>query len=388
MIPPFIRKSTISLFSFVVFCSILLPACFANDQNIVRVEILKNVAMVRLSVDGYYSVNDASTHKTLFTGKDLKGVIISYKNKISVDGRQFGPEKLIFNIDDEDAFLVNNRRYHGDLCIIRTATGMDLVNYVPLEDYIKGIAVREVSHYWPAQALRAHAVVFRTYALYAIKQNALRDHDVTSDVYSQVYAGTSAQRYRITEAVDETAGDVLTYNGNIFPAFYHSTCGGHTEAASALWDMDLEPLKGIECIYCKESPHYSWSASLPLAAVIAKLEKGGVKAGGLTDILILGTDPSGRVTELSLKTPQGQINIPAKDFRNMIGPDIVKSANFTLKMRASVLDMTGIGWGHGVGMCQWGAYFMAKAGYSYAEILAFYYPGSKIMNILINKIER
>ena len=387
MVPPLIRISTVSLFSLVVFWFVLLPAGFANDQNTIRVEILKNAVMIQLSVDGYYSVRDASTQKTLFTGKDLKGVVTSYKNRISVDGRQFSQDKLIFEIDGEDALRVNNRKYHGDLCIIRTGPGMELVNYVPLEDYIKGIAVREVSHYWPAQVLRAHAVVFRTYAMYAMKQNAYRDHDVTSDVYSQVYAGTSAQRYRITEAVDETAGDVLTYNGNIFPAFYHSTCGGHTEAASALWDMDLEPLKGIECIYCKESPHYSWSASLPLAAVIAKLEKGGVKAGGLTDILILGTDPSDRVTELSLKTPQGQINIPAKDFRNMIGPDIVKSANFTLTMRASVLDMTGIGWGHGVGMCQWGAYFMAKAGYSFAEILAFYYPGSRIMNILTNKIE-
>jgi stage II sporulation protein D len=352
------------------------------------VEILKNAAMVRLSVDGYYSVKDASTHKTLFTGKDLKGVTTSYKNKVSVDGRQFGPKKLIFSIDGEDALRVNNRRYHGDLCIIRTGSGMDLVNYVPLEDYIKGIAVREVSHYWPAQALRAHAVVFRTYALYAIKQNALRDHDVTSDVYSQVYGGTSAQRYRITEAVDETAGDVLTYNGNIFPAFYHSTCGGHTEAASALWDIDLEPLKGVECVYCKESPHYSWKASMPVSAVISRLDKAGVKAGGLSDIQILGTDLSGRVTELSLKTPQGQINIPAKDFRNILGPDIVKSAGFYLSVHNKMLDMTGIGWGHGVGMCQWGAYFMAKAGYSYAEILAFYYPGSKIMNVLTNKIER
>jgi stage II sporulation protein D len=388
MVPPLIRTSTAWFFSFIVSCSVFLPAGYADDRNTVRVKILENTVMVRLSLEGYYSVVDAATHKTLFTGKDLKGVVTSYKNKVSVDGRQFKQERLVFRVDNRDALAVNNRKYSGDLVIIRKGSAMDLVNYLPLEDYIKGIAVREVSHYWPAAVLRAQAVVFRTYALYAMKQNASRDQDVTSDVYSQVYGGASAQRYRITEAVDDTAGDVLTYNGKIFPAFYHSTCGGHTESASALWDISLEPLKGVECFYCKGSPHYSWKTSMPLAKVIARLDKAGVKAAGLTDILILGTDPSGRITDLSLKVPNGQIKISAKDFRNILGPDIVRSASFDLSVRNKILDISGIGWGHGVGMCQWGAYFMAKAGFSHEEILAFYYPGSKISNFHKDKIER
>ncbi|MFA5099446.1 MAG: SpoIID/LytB domain-containing protein [Candidatus Omnitrophota bacterium] len=381
------RKTILVVFLIVGVCLSLTPFGFARDLNTIRVAVLRDAVMARLSIDGFYRIEDVPAHKILSTGKNLRGAATAFKYAVAIGGRRYTQKELFLNIDDPGALQVNGRRYHGSLAITRIRNAMTLINYVDLEDYIKGIAVREISHYWPAEALKAQAIVFRTYALYSMKQNASRDFDVTSDVYSQVYGGTSAQRYRITDVIDETAGDVLTYQGKIFPAFYHSTCGGNTEDAKALWDVDLPVLKGVACGYCAGSPHYSWKAAIPLAALAAKLRKAGVKVPSVRRIEISDIDPSGRVTDIEISGPdEERIKVSAKDFRNIMGPDLVKSARFTLAMRGNAIELSGTGWGHGVGLCQWGAYFMAKAGYSAAEILGFYYPGSKVMNIHTQKV--
>jgi stage II sporulation protein D len=389
MVPPVTRKIIIIAFLIVAACSLRLPCGFAQDQNTIRVAILSDAVMARVSINGFYRIEDASTREVLATGKNLQGAVTAFKLAIAISGRRYSQNKLFISIDDPDALQVNGRRYHGQLAIARVRNAMTLINYAPLEDYIKGISVREISHYWPAEVLKAQAIVFRTYALYSMKQNASRDFDVTSDVYSQVYGGNAASRYRITDAVDETAGDVLTYQDKIFPAFFHSTCGGNTEDAKALWDIDLPVLKGVVCEYCKESPHYSWKAAIPLAVLTAKLRKAGVNVPEVIGIDIAGTDLSGRVTDIALTGRlQEKVKVSAKDFRNILGPDIVKSTCFTLELRGSTLSLSGKGWGHGVGLCQWGAYFMSKGGYSAAEILDFYYPGSKIMNIHTQKVDQ
>jgi stage II sporulation protein D len=389
MVPPVIRTAVIFFLLILVACFTCLHACFARDGDTIRVAILQEAVMARVSINGFYTIEDAASRAVLFTGKDLSGAVTAYSNRVSINNRQYAQNKLLLTIEDPDALQVNGRRYHGSLAIVRSKGAMTLVNYLDLEEYIKGIAVREVSHYWPADALAAQAIVFRTYALYAMKQNASRDFDVTSDVYSQVYGGTGAQRYRITDAINDTAGDVLTYQGAVMPAFYHSTCGGNTERAAALWNLDLAPLQGVECPFCRSSPHYSWKSTIPVAKAAGLFNKAGVKISQLTGIERLGTDRSGRVTELTLHMSDGtQIKVAAKDFRNILGPDTIKSTNFTVSMHGTAIDIEGIGWGHGVGLCQWGAYFMAKAGYSFREILSFYYPGTQIANIHTQKVLR
>jgi stage II sporulation protein D len=389
MIPPLTRKIILLFLLCAVLCLTPARIAFAQNRAAIRVAILSDAVMARVSIDGFYRIEDDATRTVLYTGKNLRGAITAFKFAVSIDGKRYAQQKLVLHIDDPDSLQVNGRRYHGSLAILRSRNAMTLVNYIGLEDYIKGIAVREISHYWPADALKAQAIVFRTYALSAMKQNATRDFDVTSDVYSQVYGGTSAQRYRITDAVDETAGDVLTYQDKIFPAFYHSTCGGNTEDAKVLWDVDLPVLKGVSCPYCAGSPHYSWNAEIPLTALAAKLRKAGVKVTTVKGIEIIDTDASGRVRDIALILPREErVSVSAKDFRNILGPDIVKSARFAASMHGTAVGLSGTGWGHGVGLCQWGAYFMAKSGYSAAEILAFYYPGSKIMNIHAQKADR
>jgi stage II sporulation protein D len=212
-----------------------------------------------------------------------------------------------------------------------------------------------------------------------MQENKSCDFDATSDIYSQVYGGKTSERARTNKAVEETKGMVLTYKGNIFPTYYHATCAGKTEDASILWDIDIAPLKGITCNFCKDSPHFRWHAVLPLGEIEDKINRAGYKIKNIKDILILNRDASSRITNLQIITNQNDKEISAKDFRNAIGPNLIRSTNFNLRVVNRDAVFEGLGWGHGVGMCQWGAYFMAKQGYTFEQILQYYYPGCQLL---------
>jgi stage II sporulation protein D len=214
-----------------------------------------------------------------------------------------------------------------------------------------------------------------------MQENKQKDFDVTSDIYSQVYGGRGSERYRTNKAVDETEGKVLFYQGKIIPAYFHATCGGHTEDATLLWDLDLTPLKGVVCPYCKESPHFNWHYDLPVKEIAKKLSGAGFKITDIKNISIEGKDRSGRITNLIITCEEGEVKISAKDFRGTIGPNIINSTNFSVTIAGGDAVFAGVGWGHGVGLCQWGAYFMAKEGFKANEILKYYYPGTNVKAI-------
>jgi stage II sporulation protein D len=240
----------------------------------------------------------------------------------------------------------------------------------------------EASHYWPDEVLKAQAIICRTYALYQTQENKSKDYDVTSDIYSQVYGGRTSERYRLNRAVQQTTGLVLTYKGNLFPAFYHACCGGHTEDATVVWNLDLPPLKGLVCPFCKDSPHFNWHNILALDEISAKLRKALLGSGAkIKDIQIVGRNNSGRVAAIKLIYAANSAEILAKDFRNIIGPNLIKSTNFSVSVEDGQAIFEGLGWGHGVGFCQWGGYFMAKNGSSYEQILKYYYPGVDVSTL-------
>jgi stage II sporulation protein D len=171
----------------------------------------------------------------------------------------------------------------------------------------------------------------------------------------------------------------LAYQDKILPAYFHAVCGGHTEDASMLWNTELPPLKGVACPYCKEAPHYQWHAVLSLPEIGDKLQAAGYSAyAHIKDIQMLNRDASGRLVNLKITTDTKEATLPTKDFRNAIGSNVIRSANFTVRLADRDAVFEGFGWGHGVGMCQWGAYFMAKQGSTYKQILLFYYPKTDV----------
>ena len=351
---------------------------FADTQRYVRVAIIQDASSLSLKIKGFFKIRNLEDNKVIYGAKSLNTTAAVYKDGIILAGIKGSSNNLLIESDDPEAVLINGRLFRGNIQFIKRNSKILVVNRIGLQDYIKGILYQEASHYWPMEALKAQAIVCRSYALYQMQENKQKDFDVTSDIYSQVYGGQESERFRTNKAVDETDGKVLFYQGKVIPAYFHATCGGHTEDASLLWNIDLAPLKGVVCPYCRESPHYSWHYDLPIKEIAKKLSGAGFKITNIKDISIEGKDKSGRITNLIITGEEGDIKISAKDFRGTIGPNIIRSANFSVSIAGSDMVFEGFGWGHGVGLCQWGAYFMAKDGKNADQILKYYYPGINV----------
>jgi len=278
---------------------------------------------------------------------------------------------------------VNGRGFRGNVDIIKKDGGkLMVINRLPLDDYLYGVLYHEVSHRWPMEVLKAQAIAARTFALYQVRQNKLQPYDLRSDVYSQVYGGRTSEKWSTTRAVNLTRGKVLTYNGEIFPSYYHATCAGHTEDAVNLWNIDMPPLKGVPCDFCKDSPHYRWTKDIPLQAIRDKLSDNGHKIGRIAAVSIISKNASGRVDKLEIRDEAGtSIVLTGKDFRQIMGPNEMRSTKFDATVKEGGLVIYGLGWGHGVGMCQWGAYGMARRGKKAEEILKYYYPGAEVVKL-------
>jgi stage II sporulation protein D len=369
-------KKAISLF---LFLFLTCRCSYAESAKYIRVAIIKDVSSLSLKVAGSYELIASSTHEVLLKGKNLRTTVTSFKKGILLGGMIFNLDKILFSTTTREPIIINGRKFRGGIQFIKNKNNrLTVVNYIELEDYIKGISVREVSHYWPIEVLKAEVIAFRTYAVYQIEENREKDYDVTADIYSQVYGGKAAERYRINKAVDETKGMILKFKGEVFPAFYHATCAGYTEEASALWNIDIACLKGVACGFCKDSPHFSWHYVLGSDEARGKLTKAGYRIAKIENIQIISRDKSGRINELKIIAQDRHLNLAAKDFRNIISPNLIKSTNFSVNVVKGDIVFEGFGWGHGVGLCQWGSYFMAKQGYNYKQILEYYYPGVEI----------
>jgi stage II sporulation protein D len=376
------KKIFLLLVIFIIVNQLPIIGCHAQPTHYIRVAILQDVTSLSLKVSGLCEVVDDNTKAVLYRGKNLKTTVTTYKGEILIADKGLKASRLLIKSENLKPIVINGRSFNGDINLIKKDNGSLLViNKIDLEDYVKGVLYHESSHYWPPDALRAQAVVSRTYAVYQMQENKLKDYDLTSDIYSQVYGGKTSERFRTNEAVDDTRACVLTYDNKIIPAYFHATCGGHTEDASLLWNIDIVPLKGVICVFCKDSPHFRWHNTLSLDEIEKKLTGAGYNIKVIQDIRILGKDKSGRITDLDIVSPEKNIKISAKDFRNIIGPNLIRSTNFQLNLADGDTVFQGLGWGHGVGLCQWGAYFMAKQGYNYKDILKYYYPGTYVTPI-------
>jgi stage II sporulation protein D len=353
--------------------------CRGLEMRQIRVNIIDDADSLSVKLNGFFELVDCSSNTIWYRGTNLTTTVTTNKNSIGIAGRFCETTCLMIKAHRDAPVSINGRVFRGVIKLARNENGrLRAINQIDLEDYIKGILYHEVSHYWPPEVLKAQAVISRTYAIYHMQQNKSRQYDVTSDIYAQVYGGKTSERYRTNQEVEATRGEVLVWQGKVIPAYFHATCGGHTEDASLVWDIDLPPLRGVVCLFCKDSPHFNWHTVLSLDELAEKLTSNKHKITHITDITIDGHDASGRVTTLSIISGTKKLSLPAKDFRTAIGPNEIRSTNFTVVRAAGDAVFVGVGWGHGVGLCQWGAYSMAKDGRTYKEILAYYYPGTDV----------
>lgn len=267
--------------------------------------------------------------------------------------------------------LVNGTHYPGDIEIWKGTSGLFLINELPLEEYIKNVVSAEVGADWDMEALKVQAVIARTYAIFQKLQNSNPNYDITSSVLHQVYKGTN-ENARITYAVMNTEGEVLTYNGKPIEAFYHSTSGGMTEAADEVFGRSypyLKPVMGS----CETSPYWIWERRIP----VEEIEK-VLNVSGIRDVRISSYTSTRRVKTVDVLLGSGTITIKATDLRKMLGWNRLPSTNFSLSRDTGTFVFDGKGYGHGVGLCQWSSLEMARSGMNYRDILSYFYPGTVI----------
>lgn len=240
-----------------------------------------------------------------------------------------------------------------------------------LDEYLYGVVRSEMGIRYKTngetkdidiEALKAQAVASRTYAVYKINSSSNNEYDLTATTSDQVYNPNNVTEI-VRDAVDSTSGQVMTYNGNIICAYFFSTSGGHTEAPENVWYSSLPYLKGVEDPY---EPYIEgkseWEARIP-ASKYGKME-------------ILNRNENGRVMELKV----GKEVYTKNNIRTKLGASTIKSTWFELEYDEDTDEyvFTGKGYGHGVGMSQYGAMGMAEAGFNYKEILNWYYQGIEI----------
>jgi stage II sporulation protein D len=279
----------------------------------------------------------------------------------------------------QDFTGVNGRSYRGWIEVRKKKNGtLLLVNDLDIEEYLMGVVAEEIPSTWEFEALKAQAIASRTYALYQKKRSGKRPYHIRATINSQIYSGRRGERDSTVRAVRETEGMVIVYNGELIPAFYHSSCGGHTEAASELWGIDAPYLKGVDCD-CQEISRYGlWEKRFSISSLLAALGKMGYRLKGISSIAVGTITPAGRVKEVTVRHAGGASSVPAETLRAAVGYAQIPSVFFETAMSGGEVIVSGRGLGHGVGLCQWGAREMARRGHDFKSILGHYYPGTSL----------
>jgi stage II sporulation protein D len=282
----------------------------------------------------------------------------------------------------------NNNTYKGELLLHKNPGEQkcDLIHKVSLENYISTLLTKEVNKNWPIEVLKAQAVAARTYALYHVQQNVDAPFDLENSEKFQVNGTFDDENYKTISAANQTKGEVLfNLSHQIEPIFYHSKCGGRTLQPHMVWGGMMPSYQAVDCPFCKKHGRGEWNKvittnefKISMNKVFSKYFK-KQELLNQKEIVIAPDQPFNRELRVYIG---GKLEIiPKPMFRNVMGRDFLPSNNFTIKMNTGRIAIQGEGYGHGVGMCQFGALELARRGYDYKQILGYYFPQHKIEKI-------
>jgi len=287
--------------------------------------------------------------------------------------------------------------------------GISLVNEVPLEDYLRSVLPNEIGTppETDFEAVKAQAVAARSYTLAYLGRRAVFGFDLYASVEDQVYAGVTRENAQSERAVRATQGEVLISDGQPIKALYSSACGGRTANVEDVWPWDYTPyLRSVRddagegtTAYCSLSANFRWREEWDADAFLAMIRQYGAVenpassnlGGELLDVRVDKRSRCGRVQDLGISTSHGDLAFHGDRTRWVLrrpGTNaILRSSFFKIGVirgdggRTRKVVATGGGNGHGIGMCQWGAMGMARAGIEYRDILAHYYKSTRLMRI-------
>ncbi len=381
------------------------PQMDAEPQFWVRVLLLDDVRNCMLEIHSSFAVLDSQTNTTqaYFDRLMVPASVSVSGGKIVIAGRPFAGSQATILPGQPHIFNLNGDNYRGKLVLILNPDGdsLDAINIVPLEPYLAGVVGAEMPDYWEPAALEAQAIAARTYCLYIKRRfGGKRSWDVTRTAANQVYLGVKAESAPIWDAVERTHGQVLVCRQagrgeDIFPSYYSSTCGGHTENSKNVFGDSFTPLVGVLCPYCKEVakpnfffwPMVQFDKTYVTSRLLERYPK-LKQLGGIESIIPARQskyEQFSRLTLVKLLDSAGKSGfLRAEDLRLVIDPTGRKLKS-TICQIISVGDkwafLSGRGYGHGVGMCQCGAQALARRGRTARQILFYYYPNSNIISV-------
>ena len=376
-----------------------------------RIEHVPNVRVLLGSRSSDATVTSTANMVVLNSGNGQvstisvnKGTSIGIRGgKIAVNGKAIDTVVTLKPTNSDAPFLFEGKGYRGGLTLRANNGTMMVINSVPLEDYLYGVVPQEVVPSWPAAALEAQAVAARTYALHTMEENKGKLYDVSTSTDHQVYNGVSGETQATTNAVNKTKGMVMLYNQRPINALFHSDGGGYTEDSVNVWGSDVPYLKGVKDFSTGTSTS-NWTVTTSRQALESKLNAASKGVGKLKSIQLtpLGKPGqqtsdrgvSGRIKSATFIGTSGKTTVDGDSLRSILG---LKSTLFDFYVNHNPAKGTGKayhnftgnndtvyikghGWGHGLGMSQWGAAEMAKratpgdANY-YQTILRHYYSG-------------
>lgn len=388
-----------------------IRVCIADRAHEVSIGI--DDGAVFQTVEGRYTLDGFSEMRCVL---EADGTV-----RVVVDGRPartFRGVARCFYREKGRAFTIEKKIYADTLLIASDGSGLYVINVLPLEEYLKSVLPKEIGRNRKSDeinAVLAQAILARTYALMKISLPLTRLFDVYDDTRDQMFGGMSGRDALTTQAVERSTGQVLTYGGTLAECYFHSTCGGHTEASSLVWRRpQSKPYltgvsdRGPDMDYCRISPSYRWSEEYTREELEATLRTylpsandailpSDIPAGQwyLLDMLILKRGVSGRVTMLQVimgnRMQQRSYYLHGDKIRWALresgGSHPLRSTLFDLTITRNAakwierVRIDGGGSGHGVGFCQWGAIGMARAGHSVDEIFNAFFPGTSIKRL-------
>lgn len=384
----------------------------------------------------FRSVNEANKYKSKlkYLNKSLNVINNDKFRVLFIDQEEI---LLAFNLDQNlficskeksDIPLVNvdDKKYRGYITFTYNDGELIPINYIKLNEYLYGVVAKEISSTWPIESIKAQAVAARNYAIIYMGKNTYSGYDLDDTQNNQAYEGYGLEKTIINKAVDETKNIVVKYKGKIVPTYYHSTSGGHTENSENIWENYVGYLRGVEDYFSLGSPNDSWELILKKEEIDQILKENEYDIGSVENIKILESSEYGRVLQLLIQGTKDSIVFNKGKARLVFGTRKLKSNWFDIYSDADVCvfnpdtneieksrinnmsilsedkkskskknnkkyyvmdgeqikaipnnaneyTILGRGWGHGLGMSQWGSKTMAEQGYSYKEILSHYY---------------
>lgn len=360
---------------------------------------------------------------------DLEGnILFSYEKRENV---------FITSTNQDNPIVgVENNNYRDYISFLTDEKGLVVINITTLDHYLYGVVPKEMPYSFPIEALKVQAIAARNFALNNIGKHSKNGYDLCDSTDCQVYGGLNFESNITNKAVDETKGVLMKYNDEIVNASYHSNSGGHTEDCINVWGRDVPYLKGVDDPFSVGQTNSQWKYFLSLSDIKESLQKNGIDIGDIKNLEIVETTNYGRVSKLRVIGSIGEYVLEKEKIRQVFGYTTIKSNWFNIKpignennnsginvvdgysLKPKNVDMENVytidgngvvqnikgatknilsangegkvsfvvqsnnevgfafegkGYGHGVGMSQWGAKGMAELGYSYEEILKYYY---------------